>query len=198
MLRRIALVSLGYLAAIVAANLTTTHFAAQGHPEVSVYTAVALIAFDFVARDLLHDWTTGRRRLALLGALVLAGSVLSWTINRDAATIATASACAFAAAMLVDSTVYHLGRSLPWVERSNISNVFGAIVDSVVFCMIAGFPFLVGFSQATAKIAGGLAFALLLERALPVGVYRLRSPRSRLRRAIVVDEPGTLIRDAQV
>lgn len=170
---RILVVALLYLVAIVAANLTTTHYAKLGHPEVSVYTALGLIAFDFVARDLLHDWTRGLERVVVIGSLVLLGSLISYEINADAATIAKASAAAFAAAMLIDSIVYHAARYWVWFERSNVSNVAGAIVDSAVFCSIAGFPFVVGFGQTTAKIAGGVVFALLLERIVPVAT-RLR------------------------
>lgn len=179
MIGRLTLVTVGYLAAIVAANLITTHYAELGHPEVSVYTALGLIAFDFVARDLVHDWIAGARRWAYLAVLVAAGSLISYQLNADAATIATASAAAFAAAMLVDSAVYHAVRFWPWVERSSTSNVAGAVVDSVVFCWIAGFPFIVGFGQATAKVAGGLLFALVLERVVPVGVWARRSGPAR-------------------
>jgi len=160
-----------YLSAIVAANLITTAGVRAGHPEVSVYTAFALVAFDLVARDLLHDWFTGRRRLAVLGALIAAGSALSYIANPDSAEIAKWSALAFAAAMIADGLVYHAARRLPWIERSNASNIAGAIVDSAVFCAALGFPFYIAFGQTTAKIAGGLVFALLLERVVPVGVY---------------------------
>ena len=162
-MKRVALI-LAFLVAIVAANLTTTHYAKLGHPEVSIYTALGLIAFDFVVRDLLHDWYAGRRRLLVLGGLILAGSALSYLANHDAAEIAKWSAVAFAAAMTVDSLVYQAARRYGWLERSNLSNVAGALVDSAVFCAGVGFPFVVAFGQFTAKTAGGVLFSLLLAR----------------------------------
>lgn len=172
-MKTVALILL-YLGAIVAANLTTSHFAGLGHPEVSIYTAFALVAFDYVVRDVLHDWYTGRRRVAILGALILTGSALSYLANPDSADVAQWSALAFAGAMLVDSLLYHLARRLPWVERSSISNTAAAIADSAIFCAGLGFPFVVAFGQVTAKIAGGVIIALLIERVVPVGVYRRR------------------------
>ncbi len=163
--RTVCLMAL-YLAAIVAANLITTHYAKEGHPEVSVYTAFSLVAFDFVVRDVLHDWYRGRTRLLVLGTLIVAGAVLSYLANPDSALIAQWSAIAFAAAMTVDGIVYHALRRLPWAERSNASNIAGAIVDSWVFCAGVGFPFIVAFGQVTAKIAGGAVFVLALDRAM--------------------------------
>lgn len=157
-----------YLAAIVAANLTTTHFAGRGHPEASVYTAFALVALDLVIRDVLHDWWRGWRRVAGLAGLVLAGSVLAYAANPDSAEVAKWSALAFAAAMTVDGLVYHAVRRLPWLERSNLSNIAGAATDSIVFCAGLGFPVIVAFGQFSAKVAGGVLFALVLVRVLPV------------------------------
>lgn len=164
-----------FLAAITAANLITTHYASIGHPEASAVTAFCLVALDLVARDVLHDWYSGRRRVIVLGALILAGALLSYLANPDSAEIAKWSALAFAAAMTVDSVVYHAARRLPWAERSNISNIAGAVTDSIVFCAGVGFPWIVAFGQTTAKIAGGVIFVLLLERLLPVGVYGSRA-----------------------
>ncbi len=161
-----------YLAAIVAANLITTHYAGEGHPEVSVYTAFGLVAFDLVARDLLHDWYRGSTRWAVLGSLIAAGSLLAYIANPDSEEIAKWSAIAFACAMTVDSLVYHAVRHWPWAERSNVSNIAGAATDSAVFCAGLSFPFIVAFGQFTAKVAGGVVFVLILERALRVGVYR--------------------------
>lgn len=154
-----------YLAAIVAANLITTHYAAEGHPEVSVYTAFVLVAFDFVARDVLHEWYSGNRRVIVLGSLIAAGSLLSYLANPDSAEIAKWSAIAFACAMTADTLVYHLMRPrFDWLERSNGSNIVGAAVDSAVFCYGVSFPFIVAFGQFTAKVAGGALFSLLLVR----------------------------------
>lgn len=155
-----------FLGAVVAANLITTHYAGIGHPEVSVYTAFGLIGLDMVTRDVLHDWWTGARRWILLGALIAAGSLLSYIANPDSATIAKASCAAFAAAFIVDSLVYEAARGREWMTRCNVSNIAAAAVDSVVFVWIAfpQFVFALAFGQFTAKVAGGVLFALALNQ----------------------------------
>lgn len=154
-----------YLAAITAANLITTEYG----PEASVWTALGLVAFDLVARDVLHDVWTGWRRWLGLAVLIGAGSVISYLINADAAQIAKASSCAFAAALLVDTVVYQLARQREWLERSNVSNIAAAVTDSIVFVAVA-FPGPVLWDivrdQSLAKIGGGLAFTLLIKWAL--------------------------------
>jgi uncharacterized PurR-regulated membrane protein YhhQ (DUF165 family) len=66
--------------------------------------------------------------------------------------------------MTADTIVYQAVHRMPWAERSNLSNIAGAAVDSAVFCAGLGFPFIVAFGQFTAKVAGGVLFVLLLER----------------------------------
>lgn len=154
-----------YLAAVVAANLTVAYFAERGHPEVVVFVAFGLVALTFVARDRLHDAWRERRALKM-AALIGAGAALAYAANPDAARIALASCAAFAAAESLDALSYHRARRHPWLVRSNLSNVVGAVVDSIVFVAIAfpGFLLTVAFSQATAKIAGGMLFSFLLAR----------------------------------
>jgi uncharacterized PurR-regulated membrane protein YhhQ (DUF165 family) len=150
------------LVAVTAANLITTEVG----PEASVYTAFFLIAADFVARDLIHDYA-GRRRWIILGSLIVAGSAISYAINSDAAQIAKASAAAFGAALVVDTLIYQLVHRRPWLERSNISNVFAAAVDSAVFVAVAfpgAFLWDIAFGQLTAKVAGGVLFSIALLR----------------------------------
>lgn len=150
-----------YLAAIVAANLITTEFG----PEASIYNAFFLIGFDLVTRDALHEFW-GERRLPKMMGLIAAGSVLSYWINRDAAQVALASSVAFGAAALVDYGVYTAARRLAWLERSNLSNLFAAAVDSLLFPWIAfnGILWSITFGQFTAKVAGGVLFSILLGR----------------------------------
>lgn len=150
-----------YLAAIVAANLSVAKFG----PEASIVNAFLLIGLDLTTRDRLHDkWQ--KRRLPKMAALIVAGSTLSYILNRNAGPIALASMAAFGAAAIVDATIYHLARRFAWLERVIASNTAGAGVDSIVFPYLAfgGFLWPIVFGQFTAKVAGGTLWALVLNR----------------------------------
>lgn len=160
-----------YLAAIVAANWSVAHWG----PSAAVYNAFLLIALDLVCRDRLHDAWRGKWLWPRLAALVVAGSALSYGgsvalgINAgpfaSVGEIAVASCAAFAVAFTLDVGVYQWARRLPWLERSNLSNVAGAAGDSMVFQTLAfgwSFPFI--FAQFVAKVAGGLVWSLILGR----------------------------------
>ena len=150
---------LAYLGAIVAANLSLEHFG----PEAAIVNAALFIGLDLSTRDALHELWQGRllRNMALL---IAAGSALSYLVNRDTGRIALASAIAFGAAAAADGVAYHWLRHRPWYERVQQSNVCGAAVDSLLFLPLAfgGWPWLVMFSQACAKIAGGVVWSWLL------------------------------------
>lgn len=151
-----------YLAAIVAANLIVT---AKG-PTWSVYLAFVFIGLDLVCRDRLHDAWHGHL-IRNMAALIVAGSALSYIVNRDSARIALASCLAFGAAATADALVYHLRRKQIWAIRSGDSNLAGAAVDSLIFPIVAfGTPILwaIVFGQFCAKVAGGYVWSRLLRR----------------------------------
>lgn len=148
-----------YLAAIVAANLITTHYG----PTASVYTSFALIGLVLTTRDRLHDlWPT--HRALKMAALIGAGSVISYLLNQNAVKIAEASCIAFAASESADYILYSALHDWEWLHRSNISNFLGAAIDSLVFPTIAfgGVLWGITFGQFTAKVGGGLLFSLIL------------------------------------
>ena len=149
-----------FLAAVVAANLI---IADQG-PDAAPKVAFLLIGLDLVVRDLLHDRLPRRELLGLMGGLVLAGAALAYIASPDAGDIALGSSLAFAAAFTVDGLVYHALRHRPFLERSNASNLAGAVVDTIVFYEVAFGTLDGSFAQFTAKVAGGVLFALLLHR----------------------------------
>lgn len=150
-----------YLGAIVTANLSSTLFG----PGASIANAFLLIGLDLTARDKLHDAWKGHifRNMA---ALIAAGSVLSWLINRDAGQIAVASLVAFAAAATVDALAYTAMARWPRLYRVNGSNVLSAAVDSLVFPTLAfgGFMPLITVGQWAAKVGGGFLWSLVLSR----------------------------------
>lgn len=158
--RQIRLVT-GYLVAIVLANLTVSWWG----PRWSIVNAALLIGLDLTARDGLHElWQ--RHLKVRMAALIGVGSLLSWALNADAGRIALASFVAFAAAGIVDTIVYQAHRGVR-TERVLYSNTAAAIVDSILFPLIAfGLPFLwdVSIGQAAAKIGGGMLWAMILFR----------------------------------
>lgn len=157
--RQAALVAV-YLAAIVAANWSVDHWG----PRAAIYNAFLLIALDLVTRDRLHDMWAGRMLWPRLAALVATGSLLSWWLSVDGR-IALASGVAFAVGATLDAIAYQAARRLPWFERSNVSNIFGAAGDSVAFQWIAfGWSWPIIFAQFCAKVAGGVVWALVLKR----------------------------------
>lgn len=151
-----------YLGAIVLANLIVTAFG----PASAIVVAFLFIGLDLTARDHLHDAWRGEGLLWKMGALIAAGSLLSWLLNRNAGPVAVASFVAFASAATVDAIVYHLLRRYPRWLRINGSNVPSAAVDSVVFPVLAfgGFPWAVILGQFLAKTLGGFLWSLVLRR----------------------------------
>lgn len=151
-----------YLAAIIAANLLIVSFG----PSVAIINAFLFIGLDLVARDRLHEVWAGKWLILRMGALILAGSLLSYALNRDAGPIALASFVAFALASSADALVFHVVKRRPWLQRSNISNIAGAAVDSLVFPVLAfgGFPLAIIAGQFAAKVLGGFVWSWILRR----------------------------------
>jgi queuosine precursor transporter len=151
-----------YLGAIVTANLAVTHFG----PASSIPIAFLLVGLDLTTRDALHDRWRHRHLPARMGALIAAGGVISYALNRDAGRIAIASCVAFTLAALVDATAYWALRNRPALQRSNGSNIPAALVDSVLFPTIAFGVFAPAIiaGQFAAKVLGGLVWSLVLFR----------------------------------
>ena len=161
-----------YLVAIVLANLTVAAFG----PNMVIVNAFLFIGLDLTARDRLHDAWRGNRLALKKTALIAAGSIISYALNRNAAQIALASFIAFAGASIVDALVYHLlGRYPRWL-RINGSNIPSALVDSLLFPTIAFGAFLwpIVLGQFLAKVLGGFAWSLVFrwfdQRKLKQGV----------------------------
>jgi hypothetical protein len=159
-----ALVGL-YLAAIVAANQLVVHYGAKA----SVVTAFGLIGLDLCTRDALQTWWYPHP-WAKLALLIASGSGLSYLLNASnaTATVALASAVAFASSEALEGAVYHLARRRPWIERANVAAIFGAAIDSVLFVSIAfGFDWQIVTAQSFAKLAGCFVWSLLIVWLLP-------------------------------
>jgi hypothetical protein len=151
-----------YLVAIVLANLSVTYFMGTV-PEITIINAFLFIGLDLTSRDQLHEAWRGNNLLPKMTALIAAGSILSWLLNRNAGPIALASFVSFAAAAIVDTVVYQqLGKYPRWL-RVNGSNVPSAAVDSIIFPTLAFGSFLwtIVLGQFLAKTVGGFIWSLV-------------------------------------
>ena len=154
------------LAVIVAANaLTATH----GLVTVAGLTATAgtwVAGLAFVARDWLHD-TGGRRWVA---AAIMAGALLSALLSPS---LALASAVAFAVSEAADWAAYAPLRRRHRLAAALASNTVGAVLDSLLFLALAGFPLAGAGTQTVVKVATTTAVVLAV-----MGVRRalLRQP----------------------
>jgi hypothetical protein len=148
-----------YLVAIVLSNLTVAAFG----PGMTIVNAFLFIGLDLTARDRLHDSWRGNKLLPKMAALIAAGSLLSWLLNRNAGQIALASFVAFAAAATVDAVVYHFLGNYPRWLRINGSNIPSAFVDSIIFPTLAFGSFLlpIVLGQFAAKTLGGFVWSLV-------------------------------------
>lgn len=151
-----------YLAAVVAANLSVAYFG----PSSTIINAFLFIGLDITTRDALHERWKGKQLWLNMGLLVLAGSVISYLLNREGAQIALASLLAFALSNIADTVVYHLLRRYPKFAKVNGSNIASAAVDSVTFPTIAFGVFIpwVVAGQFLAKVLGGYVWSLILLR----------------------------------
>ena len=161
-----------YLAAIVLANLTVALAPPLWRPAVVILNSLVLIGLDLTTGDRLHDAWRGRGLIWRMGALILAGSLLSFALNGAAGPVALASCAAFLLSATADRLTYAALYRLDWHVRVNGSNIVGGLVDSVAFLSglaLAGLlPWrsvaLLVLAQWLAKTAGGALWALVLRR----------------------------------
>jgi len=150
-----------YLAAAIAANVVVSAFGPWALP----FTAFAIVPFDLVTRDVLHEHWHGRGLWLRMLGLVVTGSALSFVTASPAVCIA--SAVAFAAAGLTNAGLYQLASRQSRLARMNLSNCGAALTDSILFPLIAFAvlsPALV-VSQAAMKIAGGAIWSAIILKA---------------------------------
>ncbi len=156
-----------YLLSIVLANLGVARFG----PSAAIVVAFMLIGLDLTARDALHHQWSGRHLWRNMAILILSGSALSYIVNRESGSIALASALAFMSAAVVDTLIYSLLQTRPVIWRINISNIFSAAVDSLIFPLVAfgGIMPAIIFGQFIAKTCGGFIWGVALA---PLNIWR--------------------------
>lgn len=154
-----------YAAAIVAANYLTNHYGLVPvgfglTATAGIYCAGAAL----MLRNLVQDQLG---RVAVVAAIV-AGAGLS-ALTSPA--LALASGAAFGVSELVDTAVYTPLRRRGWARAVLIASAVGALIDTLLFLDLAGFP-------VTARgVAGqllGKAWAVWVPVALATAVRRAR------------------------
>lgn len=148
-----------YAGAMVLANLSISAFG----PKMAPINGFILIGLDLALRDWLH---VRLKTWQMLGLIAVTGCI-TLALDPAAAHIALASATALIAAALADWLMFAGLNRQRWVVRSNLSNVAGAAVDSLVFPVMAfgGLQADLVATMFLAKVGGGLFWSLLLARA---------------------------------
>lgn len=164
-----------YLLAIAAANLLVSHLG----PWISILNAVCFVGLDLSTRDQLHEQWGGRWLWPRMLALIVTGGVISLLLG-GSGRIALASCVAFIAAGSMDTLVYLALSGRARRIKVNGSNLAAAVVDSVLFPLLAfgwplSWPIVLG--QLGAKVLGGAGWALLLERSSGVARGEAREAR---------------------
>jgi hypothetical protein len=158
-----------YIAAIVAANWLTTRYGLIPVAPGMLTTAGTFAAgAALLLRDIVQD-TAGR---AWVLAGIAAGATLTWATSPA---LAVASATAFLIAECADMAVYTPLRNRGWARAVLASNTVGAIVDTLLFLTLAGFP--VTVATVGGQLVGKLAWATLLPVAAVIAVRRARRGR---------------------
>lgn len=174
--RTLILIALtAYVAAIVAANwLTTRYGMVSVGPGLTVTAGTYAAGAALLLRDTVQD--TGGRLLVLAG--IATGAALTAV---TAPSLAIASATAFLIAETVDMAVYTPLRNRGWARAVVASNIVGAILDTLVFLTLAGFP--VTTHSVGGQLVGKVLWATLLPVLAVTAVRRWRRevPRNTVR-----------------
>jgi uncharacterized PurR-regulated membrane protein YhhQ (DUF165 family) len=151
---------LGYVAAIVTANLMTSEFGLVHGVAAGTLAAGA----SFIARDAVQD-TAGRRWAV---AAIVAGAGLSAVLS--GAQLAAASGAAFLVSELLDMAIYTPLRRRGYIRAALASNSVGAAIDSALFLSLAGF----GATVANVSTQWLVKMALTAVAVLAVRIVRER------------------------
>jgi hypothetical protein len=162
------LMATAYVACVVLANWLTDRYGLVPIGFGLLVTAGTFAAgATLLARNITQD-VTGR---LVIVALMLVGCALSWWLASPQ--LAVASAVAFGLSETVDMLIYSPLRKRGWSRAVMAASLVAAIVDTLIFLRLAGFPITadsvtgqllvkVGISWAVAAIVG-VAGAVLRE-----------------------------------
>lgn len=123
-----------YAAAIVTANWTTAHLGLVSIGfGLTVTAGTSFAGLALMLRNQVQDWL-GRK--FVIAAIVLGAALSALTST----SLALASGVAFMLGETADMTIYTPLRERGWGRAASIAAPFGALVDTIVFLGIAGFP----------------------------------------------------------
>ena len=143
------------LAIVLVSNVLTSSLGLISIGPLQVTAGTAVAGFALLARDWLHE-TSGRQWVF---AAILFGAILSSALSPA---LALASGVAFLLAELADWVVYSKLRESSWVCAAIASNTVGAIIDSLIFLSIAGFPISGTWGQVLVKVTLTGIFVLVV------------------------------------
>ena len=146
-----------YVALIVMANVLTEHFGLVAVGFGLVCTAGTFAAGAVLVSRNLTQESAGRTVVIIL---MIIGALLSWWLASPA--LAVASAVAFGLSEFSDMAIYTPLRSKGMGRAVAVASAVGAIVDTYVFLLIAGFPLDAAPGQLLVKIGMGLLAALVI------------------------------------
>lgn len=153
------LAAIVFVGLVVAANWLTARYGMVAGLVTAGTFAAGLVL-------LVRDWLQDAGGRLLVVACIAAGALISVWMSTPA--LALASGVAFAASELADFAVYTPLRKRTLVGSMVASNTVGAVVDSLLFLSLAGFPLSQWWTQSAVKVAVTLPFiaAVVIGRAL--------------------------------
>jgi hypothetical protein len=142
-----------FVAVVVAANWTTNELGVVTWLGLTATAGTWFAGFAFVARDATQE----AGGIKWVAAAILAGVVVSAVFNPR---LALASCVAFLLSEAADYAIYTPLRKRGKTRAALASNVVGAVVDSLIFLAIAGFPLSLIWTQVLIKVGVTTLFVL--------------------------------------
>ena len=153
---------------VIAANVLTDTLGLVTLLGLTATAGTWVAGFGFVVRDELHE-VAGRHTVA---AAILTGAALSAVLSPQ---LAVASATAFLVSESADWAIYAPLRKKNRMAAALLSNTVGALIDTAVFLLLAGFPLDGAPTQVVVKVGTTALVLIGVRLALPRKPVRAES-----------------------
>lgn len=160
--RRTVLAFAAFVGIVIFTNWITARLGLVTWFGIAATAGTWFAGFGFVARDYLNEASRPHAARWIIGAIA-AGALVSALFSPR---LAVASCAAFAFSELADWGIYSRLRESGRTRAALASNVVGAVVDSVLFLWLAGFPLSGTPTQVLVKVATTTIFVLGVRLAL--------------------------------